>query len=159
MSCPSFSGSFDLVTRLVAHVPVKFIVGALAASERPWDRVPLPWLGCHRDGIGRHLGGLLKDEREAVRLFKLSADQGNSRGQLNLGFAMSERSEGYRKTSVKPSGYTSWPQTREMLPRRAYWLVLMEPRPHQNDARLAMKLGRAYEAAKDFGAALDRGFR
>lgn len=33
------------------------------------------------------LGGLLKDEREAVRLFRLSADQGNSRGQLDLGYA------------------------------------------------------------------------
>jgi hypothetical protein len=33
MSYPSFSGSFDPVTRLVAHVPIKFIVGALAASE------------------------------------------------------------------------------------------------------------------------------
>ena len=72
---------------------------------------------------------------------------------------MSERSEGYRKTSVKPCGYTSWPQTREMLPRRAHWLVLMEPRPHQNDARIAMQLGRAYEAAKDFGAARTNYFK
>src|SRR5262245_52710430 len=32
MSYPSFSGSFDPVTRLVAHVPIKFIVGALAAA-------------------------------------------------------------------------------------------------------------------------------
>jgi TPR repeat protein len=30
---------------------------------------------------------MLKDEREAVRLFKLSADQGNALGQVNLGFA------------------------------------------------------------------------
>jgi hypothetical protein len=30
---PSFSGSFDPVTRLVARVPIKFIVGALAVSE------------------------------------------------------------------------------------------------------------------------------
>ena len=60
---------------------------------------------------------------------------------------MSERSEGYRKTSVKPCGYTSWPQTREMLSHRAHWLVLTQPRPHQNDARIAMQPGRAYEAA------------
>src|SRR6266481_9572949 len=33
MSYPSFSGSFDPVTRLVAHLPIRFIVGALAASE------------------------------------------------------------------------------------------------------------------------------
>ena len=71
---------------------------------------------------------------------------------------MSERSEGYRKTSVKPCGYTSWPQTREMLPHRAHWLVLMEPRPH-NDARIAMQPGRAYEAAKDFGAARTNCFK
>src|ERR1700676_4612214 len=67
---------------------------------------------------------------------------------------MSEGSEGYRKTSVKPCGYTSWPQTREMLPRRTFWLVLMEaPTPPQNDARIAMQPGRAYEASGDFGAA------
>jgi hypothetical protein len=60
---------------------------------------------------------------------------------------MSERSEGYRKTSVKPCGFTSWPQTREMLPRRAHWLVLMEPGPHQNDARIAMQLGRTGSVA------------
>jgi TPR repeat protein len=33
------------------------------------------------------LGGLLKDEREAVRLFKLSADQGSALGQVSLGLA------------------------------------------------------------------------
>jgi hypothetical protein len=38
MSYPSFSGSFDPVTRLVAHVPIKFIVGALAAA---FVRLPL----------------------------------------------------------------------------------------------------------------------
>jgi hypothetical protein len=35
---PSFSGSIDPVTRLVAHVPIKFIVGALVA-KRPQDDV------------------------------------------------------------------------------------------------------------------------
>ena len=35
----------------------------------------------------RGLGGLPKDEREAVRLHKLSADQGNAQGQASLGFA------------------------------------------------------------------------
>src|ERR1017187_7459903 len=48
---------------------------------------------------------------------------------------MSEGSEGYRRASVKRCGYTSWPQTRETLPRRANWLVSMAPRPHQDDAR------------------------
>jgi hypothetical protein len=33
MSCASSSGSFDPVTPLVAHVPIKFIVGALAAFD------------------------------------------------------------------------------------------------------------------------------
>ena len=33
MSYPSSSDSFDPATRLVAHVPIKFIVGELAASE------------------------------------------------------------------------------------------------------------------------------
>jgi hypothetical protein len=31
MFYPSFSGSIDLATRLVAHVPIKFIVNVLAA--------------------------------------------------------------------------------------------------------------------------------
>jgi TPR repeat protein len=30
-------------------------------------------------------GGLEKDDREAARLHKLAADQGNARGQANLG--------------------------------------------------------------------------
>ncbi len=37
----------------------------------------------YKDG----LGGLSKDEREAVRLFKLSADQGSALGQVSLGLA------------------------------------------------------------------------
>ena len=37
----------------------------------------------YQDGIG----GLPKDDREAVRLFKLAADQGHARGQHNLGAA------------------------------------------------------------------------
>jgi hypothetical protein len=32
-------------------------------------------------------------------------------------------------------------------------------RPHQNDARIAMQLGRAYEAAKGFGAARTHYFK
>jgi TPR repeat protein len=35
-------------------------------------------------GVG--CGGLTKDEREAARLYKLAADQGNALGQANLGF-------------------------------------------------------------------------
>jgi TPR repeat protein len=31
------------------------------------------------------LGGLPKDDRDAARLYKLAADQGNALGQLNLG--------------------------------------------------------------------------
>jgi hypothetical protein len=37
--------------------------------------------------IRRGRGGLPKDDREAVRLFKLAADQGNATGQANLGLA------------------------------------------------------------------------
>jgi hypothetical protein len=35
----------------------------------------------------------------------------------------------------------------------------MEPRPRQNDVRIAMPLGGAYEAAKDFGAARTNYFK
>ena len=43
------------------------------------------------------LGGLPKDEREAVRLYKLSADQGNAQGQVNLGSAYSHELGGLPK--------------------------------------------------------------
>jgi TPR repeat protein len=36
----------------------------------------------YRDGRG----GLAKDDREAARLYKLAADQGDAGGQVNLGF-------------------------------------------------------------------------
>ena len=42
-------------------------------------------------------GGLPKDEREAVRLFKLAADKGNALGQLNLGFFYSQGRGGLTK--------------------------------------------------------------
>jgi TPR repeat protein len=34
----------------------------------------------------RGRGGLPKDDRDAVRLYRLAADQGNAGGQSNLGF-------------------------------------------------------------------------
>src|SRR5204862_911384 len=40
---PSFSGSFDPVKRLVADVPIKFIVGALAALRIRGSPEPFPF--------------------------------------------------------------------------------------------------------------------
>jgi TPR repeat protein len=35
--------------------------------------------------------GVAKDEREAVRLYRLAADQGNAAAQYNLGWCFAER--------------------------------------------------------------------
>src|SRR5262245_6810005 len=56
----SFSGSFDPVTRLVAHVPIKFIVGALAAA---FVRLPL-WVKLGRSAKSAPMSGLPENGHE-----------------------------------------------------------------------------------------------
>ncbi|MGC2223810.1 MAG: sel1 repeat family protein, partial [Methylocella sp.] len=52
------------------------------------------WLGIfYSEGNG----GLPKDDREAARLYKLAADQGNADGQVHLGIFYSEGRGGLPK--------------------------------------------------------------
>ena len=72
-------------TSNVASVPLKESIDIeRLKSEQRGDPVA-------RDNLGnlheRGTSGLLEDQREAVRLYKLSADQGNAQGQANLASA------------------------------------------------------------------------
>ena len=58
-------------------------------------------------------GGLAKDDREAARLFKLAADQGEPRRKTISGSSMRAAVAAWRRTTARRRASTSSPQTRE----------------------------------------------
>ena len=56
--------------------------------------------------------GVLKDEAEAVRWYRLAADQGNAAAQLNLGRHVRQRRGVSSRTRPKRCAGSVWPPTR-----------------------------------------------
>jgi TPR repeat protein len=183
MSTPSFSGSFDPLTRLVAHVPIKFIVGALAAfrirdgirlrrlngtdmlddylgamvhlwsidSEAPMGpgNITVVWMPSRR-----HWRGIAM--RSVVAVMALVVGFGCSAGAgekpLTELLAACDQVAANPFDNTRPAGVPGVSFTK-IVPETAISACEEAATAAPDDARIAMELGRAYLAAKDFNAA------
>ena len=57
--------------------------------------------------------GVPKDDAEAVRWYRLAAEQGNAEAQFELGYMYDQGDGLYLKTRPRPCAGTAWPPSRE----------------------------------------------
>ena len=102
-----------------------FTVVALVSCQNAPDVAGLRGLATEGDGAAQFdIGdrcfngeGVPQDNGEAVRWYRLAADQGHARAQARLGFMYFSTAKAFRRTTVKPPAGTASPPTRATPPR------------------------------------------